>query len=1025
MIRIEFCLFLSSLWVNNVFTFIIDRTDYQRVTSTFLFSYNEDSKRAGSGGFSVLRQPLNWNPDEVPNFEAPSSLREEDKVRENIDWLSDRSNHSKNSKKSTTATQQIGLSKPAETSDDLDLFKRTLDTLDYPIVLDALQAECVTLPGRDIVKSQQQPVSTEKTKSKNLDEMQYAYRLLSATSHNGILERYKAVEEMGILMDWHSELLNDAYYRNRQGYRENLRGPPIAHISFNLKDIMQIADGGNVLEGPEILETVTIIDALNDIQLWGYGLEKVKTESVEFIELPKITKCIAVNNTLQELLHNAFDKDGRLNGKTFPLIGELRAKIRMVKNAILGTLDSLLSDPSILSKLALESGGPKYSEVNGRIVIPVHEKYQKDSLGIVHDFSRSGKTVYVEPTQIVSQSNELFQVETELRMEEQRVWRDLTEQILQNRVELEAAVAVVGQLDLVIARIALGKKWDGVIPTVGCEGVISLRDAKHPVLLLRKLDNIVGSDVDIGVDGNQGLVLTGPNSGGKTVILKLLGLMALMVRIGIPIPASEKSHVHSPRVDFFHPVLADIGDLQSVGGDLSTFSGHMLVCREVLASSGKNALVLMDELGSGTDPAQGVAIAQAVLEALVEIGARCAITTHYIQLKQLAASDSRFNVGAMQFVNGRPTYSLLMGAVGESFALAVAERFQLPQKVLDRAYNLLDQDTRRMGDLIRDLEDQKVLVDAQVEELERKKREMERLEQHMKKQREKLEVKQLSARRDEAKKFAKKLEEKEKVLEDILDKLKKDPSRRLVAKSWDNIKFTKRDALNEAENVPSVMKSNAAKTSAQEELYAELIPIAEMQEKPIIQHGDKLQLCLKGPVFGKEVEVVQISRNKLKVRNGAMLMQVRMTEVALPNSKVQEKYPKSNGNNDFRSRNARFAERALLEERRNKNVGTESKETVAVDRKKKNDITMRTSSNTVDVRGCNLEDAKLKIVSKFDIAIRSNRFVIFILHGYGERGTLRTKIRNWLKSERQLVHKWKSADSSDGGDSFTKVELKR
>merc|ERR1740124_1613543 len=688
--------------------------------------------------------------------------------------------------------------------------------------------------------------------------------------------------------------------------------------------------------------------------------------------------------------------------------------------SILTTIDTLLTTPSLKQRLSLESGGALTSEVNGRIVIPVTDSYAS-SVGIVHDVSRSGKTGYVEPTEIVGPTNEMRRTETELRREEGRVWRELTKAVMEEREGIDKSLSAVAQIDLVRARVRLGEMIGGVVPEVRDEGVMTLSCAKHPVLLLRELDNVVGSDIEIGIGENQGLVLTGPNSGGKTVILKLMGLCALMARDGIPIPAQPDG----ARVDFFNPVLADIGDIQSVNGDLSTFSGHMLVCREVLASSGKNALVLMDELGSGTDPAQGVAIGQAVLEALVEIGARCAITTHYIQLKQLAASDSRFNVGAMQFVNGRPTYSLLMGAVGESFALAVAERFKLPQKVLDRAYNLLDQDTRRMGDLIRDLEDQKVLVDAQVEELERKKREMERLEQHMKKQREKLEVKQLSARRDEAKKFAKKPEEKEKVLEDILDKLKKDPSRRLVAKSWENIKFTKRDALNEAENVPSVMKSNAAKTSAQEELYAELIPIAEMQEKPIIQHGDKLQLCLKGPVFGKEVEVVQLSRNKLKVRNGAMLMQVRMTEVALPNSKVQEKYPKSNGNNDFRSRNARFAERALLEERRNKNVGTESKETVAVDRKKKNDITMRTSSNTVDVRGCNLEDAKLKIVSKFDIAIRSNRFVIFILHGYGERGTLRTKIRNWLKSERQLVHKWKSADSSEGGDSFTKVELKR
>jgi len=1026
--RFEFYLFALILLVGNVHTFVIDNVDYHRLTSTLLFSYEEDSKKAGSGGYSVLRQPVNWDPDEVPTFATPSSLREEDGIRQDMDWLNERS--VKNSRKSVTAPQEIRAPKPAENSDDLDLFQRTLDTLDYPIILNALQAECVTRPGRDLVESSsqsvdgghQQSASTKKAKNKIPDEFQHAYQPLTANIHSGVLERYRAVEEMRLLTDWQSNLLNDAYYRDRQGYKEDLGAPPIGRITFDLKEILQIADGGNVLEGPDILETVTILDALEDIQLWGNGLQKVETEFVGFIELPKITNCITVNTTLQDLLHNAFDKDGLLSGKTFPLIGELRAKIRMFKNGILDTLDSLLSDPSISSKLALESGGPKYSEVNGRIVIPLDVKYQKDSLGIIHDSSRSGKTIYVEPTEIVGQSNELRQVETELRMEERRVWRDLTEQILQNRMEMEAAVSAVGQLDLVMARISLGEKWNGVIPKVGVDGVISLRDTKHPVLLLRKLDNVVGSDVDLGADGNQGLVLTGPNSGGKTVILKLLGLVALMVRNGIPIPANEKSHAHAPRVDFFNPVLADIGDIQSVGSDLSTFSGHMLVCREVLASSGKNALVLMDELGSGTDPAQGVAIAQALLEALVETGARCAITTHYMQLKQLAASDSRFDVAGMQFVNGRPTYRLLMGAVGESFALAVAKRFELPQTVLDRANSLLDQDTRQMGELIQGLEDQKALVDAQVEELAQKNQEMERVKQDMKKQREVLEANQLSARRDEARKFAKKLEEKERVLEDILEKLKKDPSRQLVAKSWDNIKLTKRSALIEAENVPSVLKAKAARMTAQEDFYAKLVPIAEMQEKPIILHGTKLQLCMRGPMFGREVEVVQMNRNKLKVRDGVgVTLKVKMTDVAMPNIKAQQKAPERNKR---LSRDDRFVERALMEERRSESGGNKNKQTAAVDNKKKVDTTMRTASNTVDVRGCNIEDAKEKIMEKMNMGMVSNRSVLFILHGYGERGTLRNKIRGWLKNQRDLVQKWKSADASDGGDSFTKVELK-
>ena len=239
----------------------------------------------------------------------------------------------------------------------------------------------------------------------------------------------------------------------------------------------------------------------------------------------------------------------------------------------------------------------------------------------------------------------------------------------------------------------------------------------------------------------------------------------------------------------------------------------------------------MDELGSGTDPNQGVAIAQALLEALLETGVRVAITTHYLQLKQLAASDSRFSVAGMQFVNGRPTYKLLPGTVGESFALAVAERLELPKTVIQRANELLDSETREMGDLIRDLEDQKAVVEQQAQEMEDKKRELAALEVKMKEERIRLEKKQLGARREEAKKFAKKLEEKEAVLESVLEKLKSDPSRRILAKSWDDIKFVKRDALTEAENVPSVLARKQEAVEAMEQAQAELVPLAEMRER--------------------------------------------------------------------------------------------------------------------------------------------------------------------------------------------------
>jgi DNA mismatch repair protein MutS2 len=969
----------------------------------------------------VLRQPVKWDPTKDPIFEVPSSLTEEEASSNVLDetWLQQRRPQPRATEaKRQTKEKEARIHK--DVPNELDLFQRTLDTLDYPIVLEALQDLCTTVPARRLIQEAMEPPKKRK-KKRVLKEFAAAYQPLTAESLEGIQERYGAVEEMQRLLDDEMGLMSvstldkDAHWRNRKGYKVPLGPPPLKGMSFNIDDII---NQGLVLEGPELLEIVTMLDVLEDVSLWSTGLQKYN--STEFIELPRLAGCIQVNVTLQELLHNAFDNEGRLSGTTFPTVGKLRSKVKTLKSDILSTLETLLTTPSISTKLALESGGPRYAEVNGRIVIPIDQKYSSSSLGIIHDASRSGKTIFVEPTEIVGATNELRQAEAELRAEEARVWRTLTASVLENLPSIEGSIYAACQLDLVMARVQLGRKLAGVIPQVGNEGIVCLHNAKHPVLLLRELDDVVGSDIDLGAHGNQGLVLTGPNSGGKTVILKLLGLVALMARNGIPVPASPDSADYKPRVDFFSPVLADIGDLQSVGGDLSTFSGHMLVCREVLANSGKNALVLMDELGSGTDPRQGVAIAQALLEALLETGARVAITTHYLELKQLAASDSRFSVGGMQFVGGRPTYKLLPGTVGESFALAVAERLKLPDKVISRAMELLDEETKQMGDLIRDLEDQKALIDQQAAEIARKKQEMASLEVKMKREQARLEQKQLSARRDEAQKFAKMLEDKERILEDVLEKLKSDPSRKIVANSWNDIKFVKRDALNEAENIPSVVAAKKQAAAKVKQTMSELVPLAEMREKPDLAPGDKLIVCKKGALFGKEATILEMS-NRPEVQVNGMAVRLKMSELSLPTANYT---PPTTSREPKEGPKDRSKAAAKLIQDEQSTGGPQRAPAISENEQKSTSVAIRTDSNTVDVRGLNLEEARTKCKDKFSTSLMSGRPVVYILHGHGTSGVLKTKIRAWLKSERSLIKRFKPADSTDGGDAFTRVELR-
>ncbi|CAJ1957296.1 unnamed protein product [Cylindrotheca closterium] len=987
---------------------------------------SENESKAGKDGYSLLRQPLHkssWDPKVDPVFEAPSSLNEKSQQQQNNDWWAGKI-QPKSRPESSIAKVELPTEDFTPQGEMLDLFQRSIDTIDFPFVIHALVDECLSLPGKKRAQEALAHQMNKDIKPKDKESAtKVANRPLVATSPDGVRARYKEVQEMQWLLDEFLDLGNPSY-KNRLNYKVTIgRGnpPPLEGVSFDLDSILEIMENDNVLEGPELLDVWTMMNAFQDLQLWSNGLRKI--EAKEFVALPGLLEGMQLNDTLHDLLDEAFDERGSLSSKTFPTLGRLREKIKTLKTEILSTLDSLVNMPSVKSKLELESGGPLYSEISnggGRLVIPMKPRYASQ-FGIVHDSSRSGKTVYVEPSEIITPTNELRQTEAELRSEEARVWRYLTDQVWSNRYDLKDAVEAVGQVDLTLARCLLGAKIGGVIPEVGNEGIISLKNAKHPVLLLRKIDNVVGSDLDLGANGNQGLVLTGPNSGGKTVILKLLGLAALLARTGIPVPATPSCPGYEPRVDYFDPVLADIGDIQSVGSDLSTFSGHLLVCREVLANSGKDALVLMDEVGSGTDPAQGVAIAQALLEALLATGCRVAITTHYMALKQLAASDDRFSVGGMQFVKGRPTYKLLPGTVGESFAISVAERLGLPQPVIARANELLDSETRQMGDLIRDLEDQKALIDERVEELEQKQNEMKVMEQKMKEEQNKLERKMLTARRDEAKKFAKALEEKEAILEDVLKKLKSDPSKKLVAKSWDDIRFVKRDAISEAENVPSVLRAKKIAKETLQDAQAELVPIQEMRERPELKEGDELIVCKIGPLFQRQAIVEKILGRQVQVKVSGVTMAMKLTDVALKPADVALRPTVSNSSFNLKtpskgSKLSKTAERALKSEMK--------KAPASVDpAKPKQTIVIRTESNTVDVRGCNFEEAKDRIRTKISKAIINQRGAIFVLHGHGTGGVLKTKLRRWFQSEKKLVKQWGAAEQSDGGDAFTRLEL--
>jgi DNA mismatch repair protein MutS2 len=558
----------------------------------------------------------------------------------------------------------------------------TLNGLDWPIIRDHLVQRCATLRGQSQAA---------------LDDF--------ASDPQEVLERYKTIREV-----WKAEELGDEV--------------PVGGI-HDIEENVERAAKGEVLEIFELIEIGNSIRAMHRLQTW------VQDRAEDCPCLVQLTTPIKIDSVLLSTLRSSFTPNGELSDVMYPELWELRDRSEQLRNQVRRTLDKMLADP-LLADVFQDH---YITERAGRFVLPVRTQARK-SLGIVHDMSQSGETAFVEPSVVIEPQNELKKVQAELRRTIARIIAELSAEVGGEHESIVTALNCATQVDLAQARAALGLDLDGVIPSVGQQGTLHVQRARHPILALRNVDVIPN---DLSIDSERsGIVLTGPNAGGKTVTLKTAGLLALMVRAGLPVPAKDGAHI-----DWFDPIVALVGDQQDVGDDLSTFSAHLVGLRTALRSVGHNALVLLDELGVGTDPAQGAAIAQAVLESLVQNNARAVCTTHYTALKELAASHPKMALMGAVFADGRPTFRLEPDRVGHSHALAVARRMELPETVIQRARELLDTETRRMDDLVTQLENEREVVREQTIELDERQRKLDH-ETHRLHQRES----KLNARRD-------------------------------------------------------------------------------------------------------------------------------------------------------------------------------------------------------------------------------------------------------------------------------------
>ena len=346
---------------------------------------------------------------------------------------------------------------------------------------------------------------------------------------------------------------------------------------------------------------------------------------------------------------------------------------------------------------------------NERFVIPVKEEYRGQIKGFVHDISSSGSTVFVEPLAVFELNNELNNLKTDEQIEILRILEELSKKFMAITNELKNNVSLIGEIDFIFAKASFSKNISGIKPSLNKEKYINLISARHPLIDKTK---VVPIDISIG-EKYSSLIITGPNTGGKTVALKTTGLLLLMAYSGLLIPANENSSIY-----IFDNIFADIGDEQSIAESLSTFSAHMLNIVEITKYATKNSLILLDELGSGTDPIEGSLLAISILEYFNNLGATTISTTHYQELKEYALTNNGFENASFEFNIDTlsPTYKLLIGIPGKSNAFAISKKLGLDINILDRAKSLVEKNDINIEDLLKGIYDNKLEIEKQKEE---------------------------------------------------------------------------------------------------------------------------------------------------------------------------------------------------------------------------------------------------------------------------------------------------------------------
>lgn len=748
-------------------------------------------------------------------------------------------------------------------------------------------------------------------------------------------------------------LENIRYMQKQTSEAKNMmasKGTPSFGGVRDIANSLERCEKGASLNMAELLQIASVLQSTRSVAEYFSGYK-----GAEDFCIYDIAKLLSPNKFLEELITTSIVSEDMMADTASSELYDIRRKIRSASNRIRETLQKYVS-----------GGGSKFLQENivttrnGRFVLPVKSEYRSEIKGLVHDTSATGSTLFVEPMSVVEANNEIRVLHSKEEAEIEKILYTISGECARFCASLRTNYENLCSLAAVFARAELSFRMEAVEPVISAKPYAELKKARHPLLDKEK---VVPIDIIVGRKYNM-LVITGPNTGGKTVTLKTLGLFSMMSQCGLHIPAGDGS-----TLPVFDSILADIGDEQSIEQSLSTFSAHMVNIVSILKKITSRSLVLFDELGAGTDPLEGAALAEAILETVRKCGCLCAATTHYAELKAYALSTEGVSNASCEFdvETLRPTYRLMIGLPGRSNAFAIAQRLGIPPEIVENAKENMTGETLRFESLIEELETQKSYYENEKHKAAKLRAELSEMHKKTREDREKFN-KRLEAESERAEKQARSLVEQARASADYifaeLDRIKKQKDSENFASELEKARQNVKSGLSGADkrlgNVPK-------------KLEEEYVLPRELKK------GDSVILR----DINKKGTVLDIDGENVTVQAGIIKTKTKLKNLMLDEEKATpEKNLKAN----------------------------------------KTPKTAMSVSTEIDVRGMIGDDAWFMVDKYLDDAVLANLSQVTIIHGKGT-GALRAALTGFLRKDKR-VKTMRSGMFGEGDSGVTVVTLK-